>query len=178
MKNFDLKLIEDSVRNILIALGEDPDREGLVETPKRVAKMYDEVFEGMKYSNDEIAEMFSKCFVEDYDGMIIEKKSCLYKCQEDDKYKYLYNGNCIKQCPSGTDEENFVCKVDSNICTFAEKDINLIDNSLDVVETQVKIYLSEFNSTKNHIPQYNHENYTIIIYINASCIKDLALEMH
>ena len=73
MKNFDLKLIEDSVRNILIALGEDPDREGLVETPKRVAKMYDEVFEGMKYSNDEIAEMFSKCFVEDYDGMIIEK---------------------------------------------------------------------------------------------------------
>ena len=73
MKNFDLKLIEDSVRNILIALGEDPDRDGLVETPKRVAKMYDEVFEGMKYSNDEIAEMFSKCFVEDYDGMIIEK---------------------------------------------------------------------------------------------------------
>lgn len=73
MKNFDLKLIEDSVRNILIALGEDPDREGLVETPKRVAKMYDEVFEGMKYSNDEIAEMFSKCFIEDYDGMIIEK---------------------------------------------------------------------------------------------------------
>lgn len=73
MKNFDLKLIEDSVRNILIALGEDPDREGLVETPKRVAKMYDEVFEGMKYSNDEIAEMFSKCFIENYDGMIIEK---------------------------------------------------------------------------------------------------------
>ena len=61
---------------------------------------------------------------------------------------------------------------------FTEKDMNLIDNSLDVVETQVKIYLSEFNSTKNHIPQYNHENYTIIIYINASCIKDLALEMH
>ena len=73
MKEFDLKLIEDSVRNILIALGEDPDRDGLVETPKRVAKMYDEVFEGMKYSNDEIAEMFSKCFIEDYDGMIIEK---------------------------------------------------------------------------------------------------------
>ena len=73
MKNFDLKLIEDSVRNILIALGEDPNREGLVETPKRVAKMYDEVFEGMKYSNDEIAEVFSKCFIEDYDGMIIEK---------------------------------------------------------------------------------------------------------
>ena len=110
--------------------------------------------------------------------MIVEKNYCIYNCQKDDKYKYLYNGNCVVECPSYTYIENFVCKVDSNICTFAEKDINLIDNSLDVVETQVKIYLSEFNSTKNHIPQYNHENYTIIIYINASCIKDLALEMH
>ena len=73
MKSFNLELIEESVRNILIALGEDPNREGLVDTPKRVAKMYDEVLEGMKYTNDEIAEMFSKCFVEDYDGMIIEK---------------------------------------------------------------------------------------------------------
>jgi GTP cyclohydrolase I len=49
-KEFDLKLIEDSVKNILIALGEDPTREGIVDTPKRVAKMYDEVFEGMKYN--------------------------------------------------------------------------------------------------------------------------------
>lgn len=59
-----LEIIEQSVRNILVALGDDPDREGLVETPKRVAKMYDEVFAGMRYSNEEIAEMFSKCFEE------------------------------------------------------------------------------------------------------------------
>lgn len=58
------KAIEDAVREILIALGEDADREGLIETPKRVAKMYDEVFEGMRYTNDEIAEMFNKCFNE------------------------------------------------------------------------------------------------------------------
>ena len=44
-----------------------PTREGLRETPKRVAKMYEEVFEGMKYSNDEIAEMFDKTFAEDVD---------------------------------------------------------------------------------------------------------------
>lgn len=72
-KEFDLKLIEESVRNILIALGEDPEREGLIETPKRVAKMYDEVFEGLKYTNDEIAEMFGKTFDEDCHDMIIEK---------------------------------------------------------------------------------------------------------
>ncbi len=43
-------------------MGEDPDREGLSETPDRVARMYEEVFEGIGYTNDEIAEMFSKTF--------------------------------------------------------------------------------------------------------------------
>jgi len=56
--------IEDAVATILYALGDDPDREGLKDTPKRVAGMYDEVFEGMRYTNDEIAAMFSKCFEE------------------------------------------------------------------------------------------------------------------
>lgn len=56
--------IEDAVRDILVALGDDPERAGLQETPKRVAKMYDEVFEGMRYTNDEIAAMFDKCFEE------------------------------------------------------------------------------------------------------------------
>lgn len=59
-----MKMIEDSIRNIIIALGDDPNREGLIETPHRVAKMYNEVFEGMRYNNDEIAEMFDKCFNE------------------------------------------------------------------------------------------------------------------
>lgn len=58
------KVIEDSVRNILEALGDDPNREGLVDTPKRVANMYDEVFAGMRYTNDEIAEKFNKSFAE------------------------------------------------------------------------------------------------------------------
>lgn len=59
-----LATIEESVRNILVALGDDPNRAGVVETPKRVAKMYDEVFAGMRYSNEEIAKMFSKTFEE------------------------------------------------------------------------------------------------------------------
>lgn len=57
-----MKLIEESVRNILIALGDDPNREGLKDTPERVAKMYDEVFAGMLYTNDEIVQMFDKRF--------------------------------------------------------------------------------------------------------------------
>lgn len=58
----DTKAIEEHIRGLLIALGDDPEREGLKETPKRVAKMYEEVFEGMNYSNHEIAQMFSKMF--------------------------------------------------------------------------------------------------------------------
>ena len=60
------ELIKESVRNIIIALGDDPDRAGLIETPDRVARMYEEVFEGMNYSNQEIADMFNKTFDEDY----------------------------------------------------------------------------------------------------------------
>lgn len=60
----DTKAIEEHIRGILVALGDDPDREGLKETPQRVAKMYEEVFAGMNYTNEEIAEMFNKTFQE------------------------------------------------------------------------------------------------------------------
>ena len=44
----DKDAIEKHIRGILVALGDDPDREGLKETPARVAKMYEEVFEGIR----------------------------------------------------------------------------------------------------------------------------------
>ena len=46
-QNMDLPKIESAVRQILEAIGEDPDREGLLETPQRVARMYAEVFAGL-----------------------------------------------------------------------------------------------------------------------------------
>jgi len=54
--------IREHIRGILEAIGEDPDREGLRETPDRVARMYGEIFEGIGYTNDEIANMFNKTF--------------------------------------------------------------------------------------------------------------------
>ncbi len=60
----DYDAIKMHVRGIIEALGDDPEREGLVETPDRVARMYQEVFEGMNYSNDELAVMFGKTFNE------------------------------------------------------------------------------------------------------------------
>ncbi|MBO5260835.1 MAG: GTP cyclohydrolase I FolE [Coprococcus sp.] len=60
----DKEAIKEHIRGILVALGDDPDREGLAETPDRVARMYEEVFEGMNYTNDQIAQMFAKTFDE------------------------------------------------------------------------------------------------------------------
>ena len=70
-KKINKKLIEKSIRNMIIALGDDPDREGLVGTPDRVARMYEEVFEGMCYTNDEIAQMFDKCFEDTTTGNLV-----------------------------------------------------------------------------------------------------------
>ena len=63
----DKKAIEFHVRGILEALGENPDREGLIDTPKRVANMYEEVFEGISLTNSDIVEMLNKTFDEDLD---------------------------------------------------------------------------------------------------------------
>lgn len=61
-KTIDTAKIEALTREFLIALGDDPDREGLKKTPNRVARMCEEIFEGMTYSNEDIAEMFNTCF--------------------------------------------------------------------------------------------------------------------
>ncbi|AVQ22111.1 GTP cyclohydrolase I FolE [Fusobacterium necrophorum] len=71
----DKKAIQEHIRGLLIALGEDPEREGLLETPERVANMYEEIFEGIQYSNADLAKMFGKTFEGDHptesDDMVI-----------------------------------------------------------------------------------------------------------
>ena len=66
-KKIDTAKIESCVRELLVALGDDPEREGLRETPMRVARMYAEMFRGMTYTNEEIAKQFDTTFEqEDY----------------------------------------------------------------------------------------------------------------
>lgn len=73
----DTEAIKYHIRGIIEALGDDPDREGIVDTPERVAGMYEKVFEGMNYTNDEIAQMFNKTFTagnsDSEDDMVIVK---------------------------------------------------------------------------------------------------------
>lgn len=54
--------LEKVIREFLEIVDENPDREGLKETPKRVAKYWIELLEGQKYTNREIADMYNKCF--------------------------------------------------------------------------------------------------------------------
>ncbi len=60
--------IERAVREILIAVGEDPDREGLLETPARVARMYAEMFTGLR---QDPREHLRKAFTEKYDEIVL-----------------------------------------------------------------------------------------------------------
>ncbi len=52
--------IEAAVRELLAAIGEDPDREGLVETPRRVANMYEEIFGGLAEDPKQHLKLFSE----------------------------------------------------------------------------------------------------------------------
>ena len=64
----DLDVIKKAVRDILVAVGEDPDRPGLTETPRRVAKMYEEMFAGL---HTDPARHLEVVFPESYDEMVL-----------------------------------------------------------------------------------------------------------
>jgi GTP cyclohydrolase I len=64
----DLPRIERAVREILLAIGEDADREGLKETPQRVARMYSEIFAGLHEPIESVIKVFHE---KDHDEMIL-----------------------------------------------------------------------------------------------------------
>src|SRR3990172_11636824 len=66
--NIDRPRIEAAVREILFAVGEDPDREGLRETPARVARMYTELFRGL---HEDPRVHLRKFFSEEYDEVVL-----------------------------------------------------------------------------------------------------------
>ena len=75
----DIKRIEHNVREILEAIGEDPERSGLLETPRRVAAMYEELFEGF---HSDPAEHLLVTFEEQHDEMVMVRDIPLYSVCE------------------------------------------------------------------------------------------------
>ena len=67
-RSADLAAIEQAVRTILVAVGEDPDRSGLIDTPRRVARMYAEMFAGLQADP---ARHLQVAFPEDYDEIVL-----------------------------------------------------------------------------------------------------------
>ena len=75
----DTQKIEEGVRLILEGVGEDPDREGLLETPARVARMYEEIFAGL---TEDPARHFETTFDEHHDGMVLVRDIPFYSLCE------------------------------------------------------------------------------------------------
>ena len=76
---FDREKIKKGVELILEGIGEDKNREGLLETPDRIARMYEEIFAGLEMDTEEI---LSKTFSVDSSEMVIEKDSVFYSTCE------------------------------------------------------------------------------------------------
>lgn len=76
---FDKKKIEEAVRLFLEGIGEDADREGLKDTPERVARMYEELCAGMGKTP---AEHLSRTFSCDNENVVIEKNITFYSTCE------------------------------------------------------------------------------------------------
>lgn len=75
----DKERIQNAVREILVAVGEDPDREGLLETPKRVANMYEEIFAGLTEDPKQHIKLFNE---QSNDEMVIVKDIPFYSMCE------------------------------------------------------------------------------------------------
>jgi GTP cyclohydrolase I len=71
--------VQRLVRQLLVAIGEDPERDGLIETPARIARMYDEVFAGL--DEDPVA-ILSTSFEEAFDEMVILREIPFYSMCE------------------------------------------------------------------------------------------------
>ncbi len=78
-RHFDQPRAEAAVRELLIAIGEDPDREGLLETPARVARAYEEVFSGL---GTDPTEVLAKTFNEEHRELVLVKDIEFYSTCE------------------------------------------------------------------------------------------------
>ena len=90
-KSIDVEEVEIAARHLLISLGQDVERPGLKDTPKRVAKYWKELLEGEQYTNQEIAQMFNKSFQVPSDSMVIKEcKDVFSHCEH--HLALMFNG--------------------------------------------------------------------------------------
>ena len=76
---FDAKRVEAAVREILIAIGEDPNRDGLAETPARVARAYAEIFDGLHHRAEDV---LTTTFALEHEELVVVKDIAIYSVCE------------------------------------------------------------------------------------------------
>lgn len=76
---FDSAGVENAIRDLLVAIGEDPERDGLVDTPARIARAYREMFSGL---HEDPTEVLSASFDVDHQEMILVKDISMYSVCE------------------------------------------------------------------------------------------------
>lgn len=137
-KEFNHDKIKAAIRTIIEELHDDPEREGLIDTPDRVARMFDEVFEGMRYTNDEIADMFNKCFEQECnrDLVLIKDIEVFSYCEH--HMALMYNMKChVGYIPNG--KVIGLSKV-ARICDMVAKRLQLQERiGSDIAEIMQKV---------------------------------------
>ena len=114
--------------------------------------------------------------------LIKNKNKCIDICENDNLYKYQYNGECFEECPNNTshDEGDYLCKdINLNKCLLSENEFKSLNENITEKEIEkfAKNYVSEFKYTDNHISVFKNDIYSITFYKNAECISDLKLEI-
>ena len=114
--------------------------------------------------------------------LIKEKNKCIDNCQNDDEFKLLYNGYCVKECPEDTIEENNICKnkkiSEEYDCTLSTKKIDLVDfYDNNFMNALVKSYLNEYSYTDKHTLKLVNPEFNIFIYRDFDCINIISLQI-
>ena len=114
---FDLPRIEAAVREILLAVGEDPDRDGLRETPVRVARAYQEAFKGL---HQDPAELLSTTFDIGHQEMVLVRDVPFYSMCEHHLVPF-YGTAHIGYIPSGEGKVTGLSKLARLVDIFAKR---------------------------------------------------------
>ena len=112
--------------------------------------------------------------------LIKSKKKCVDDCLKDNDFHYQYNGECLKECPEGTINDNYICKIyNDNSCILNKKNLdNLNLENIGIAQNIAKNYILEFGNTNNVVLEYQNINYNMMLLKKSSeCISELSLKI-
>ena len=118
----DHEKVEQAVRLLLEGIGEDVNREGLIDTPDRIARMYEEIYGGME---EDAATHLSKTFTVDSSEMVVEKDITFYSTCEHHLMPFYGKANIAYNSKWKSCWNKQACKNSGSFCkTIADSGTN------------------------------------------------------